>query len=53
MLLCGSDFCWTPAATVAQQVTSLDAAPPPAARDAAHWRVLTTRNAARLFDRTC
>lgn len=51
-LLYGSDFCWTPPSAVARQVASVDAAPPPASSDAAGWRELTTRNAARLFDRT-
>jgi len=50
-LLYGSDFCWTPPAAVARQITSIDTAPPPASRDGADWRALTARNAARLFDR--
>ncbi|MEU6841644.1 amidohydrolase family protein [Streptomyces sp. NPDC046716] len=46
-LLYGSDYCWTPAASVVEQVASVDAAEQPA--DGGTWRDLTTRNAHRLF----
>ena len=45
-LLYGSDYCWTPAAGVAAQIASIDAAPQPADDT---WRALTTRNAQRLL----
>lgn len=48
-LLYGSDFCFTPAMAVAQQLDSLD--DPTVATIASAWRVLTTTNAARfLYD---
>lgn len=47
-LLYGSDYCWTPAAGVDQQVASLAAAGQP---DHDSWRELTTRNAQRLLRR--
>ena len=45
-LLYGSDFCFTPASGVADQIAAIDRAPTPAGES---WRTLTTRNAARLF----
>jgi predicted TIM-barrel fold metal-dependent hydrolase len=48
-LLYGSDYCWTPAAAVAAQIASVDAAAPPA--DGGSWRSLTTANAVRLLPR--
>ncbi|MFB6556108.1 amidohydrolase family protein [Streptomyces sp. NPDC056405] len=47
-LLYGSDYCFTPASGVTEQVDSIEAAPQP---DADTWRALTTRNAGRLFPR--
>ena len=47
-LLYGSDYCWTPAAGVDQQIASLAAADQP---DHESWRELTTRNAQRLLRR--
>ncbi len=47
-LLYGSDYCWTPAAGTAAQVSSVDAASQP---QGGTWRALTTRNAHRLFPR--
>lgn len=48
-VLYGSDYCWTPAASVSDQLTSIDhAAPPP---DGPDWRTLTTENARRMFPR--
>ncbi|WP_428957188.1 amidohydrolase family protein [Streptomyces sp. cg35] len=46
-LLYGSDYCWTPAGSVLDQVASVDAAEQPGTGDT--WRDLTTRNAHRLF----
>lgn len=43
----GSDSCWTPAAVVDAQISSIDAAPAPAGSRS--WRQLTTRNAERLL----
>jgi predicted TIM-barrel fold metal-dependent hydrolase len=40
-VLYGSDYCWTPAAAVGMQVAALD--------EHAHWRALTTANAARFL----
>jgi predicted TIM-barrel fold metal-dependent hydrolase len=48
-LLYGSDYCWTPAAGVSQQIAAIDTAVPP---DNDTWRALTTRNAARLLPLT-
>jgi predicted TIM-barrel fold metal-dependent hydrolase len=48
-LLYGSDYCWTPAAGVGQQVASVDSARQPAGDT---WRALTTRNAERLLRRS-
>ncbi len=45
-LLYGSDYCWTPAAGVSQQIAAIDTAVQP---DNDTWRALTTRNAARLL----
>lgn len=45
-LLYGSDYCWTPAAAVGQQLAAIDAAGQP---DGDTWRALTTRNAERLL----
>ena len=45
-LLYGSDYCWTPAAAVVQQLADIDNAPQ-LADDT--WRALTTRNAQRLL----
>lgn len=42
-VLYGSDYCWTPAAGVLAQVATVDK----------EWRVVTTRNAERLFPRLC
>lgn len=47
-LLYGSDYCWTPAAGVSQQISSIENAAPP---DGDTWRALTTRNAARILRR--
>lgn len=47
-LLYGSDYCWTPAAGVTDQVAALDAADQPSGDT---WRALTTRNAGRLLAR--
>jgi predicted TIM-barrel fold metal-dependent hydrolase len=46
-VLYGSDFCWTPAVAVAQQVKSLDQAPVPTT--ATDWRTLTIVNATRFL----
>lgn len=46
-LLYGSDYCWTPADAALAQVDSVDSAVQPSATGT--WRVLTTRNACRLF----
>ena len=45
-LLYGSDYCWTPAAGVSQQIATIDTAVQP---DIDTWRALTARNAARLL----
>ena len=45
-LLYGSDYCWTPAAAVAAQLTSIDRTTPSAGET---WRALTTRNALLLM----
>jgi predicted TIM-barrel fold metal-dependent hydrolase len=47
-LLYGSDYCWTPAAGTAAQVSSIDLAQQP---NGDSWRALTTRNAGRLLPR--
>lgn len=47
-LLYGSDYCWTPAAGVEQQISSIDTAEQP---DGDTWRALTSRNAHRLLTR--
>ncbi len=44
----GSDFCWTPAAAVANQVASLD----DASDASTNWRTLTSANAIRLLGRS-
>ncbi|WP_411142776.1 amidohydrolase family protein [Streptomyces sp. x-80] len=48
-VLYGSDYCWTPAGSVADQLISIDNAAPPT--DAPDWRTLTTENARRMFPR--
>jgi predicted TIM-barrel fold metal-dependent hydrolase len=45
-LLYGSDYCWTPAAGTAAQISSIDGAQQP---EGDTWRGLTTRNALRLL----
>jgi len=45
-LLYGSDYCWTPAAGTIAQIASVDNTTQP---DDDTWRLLTSRNAARLF----
>lgn len=47
-LLYGSDYCWTPAGGVAEQIASIDGAHRP---DGDTWRGVTTRNARRLIPR--
>jgi 6-methylsalicylate decarboxylase len=46
-LVYGSDYCWTPAPSVAQLARDLDAAAPPIS--APDWRTLLRRNADRLL----
>ena len=48
-VLHGSDFCWTPAASVGAQIASIDGAVQPAA--GLTWRELTGGDARRLFPR--
>jgi predicted TIM-barrel fold metal-dependent hydrolase len=47
-ILYGSDYCWTPAGAVAQQIASIDTADQP---PAITWRALSSENAARLLNR--
>lgn len=47
-LLYGSDFCFTPAAGVADQIASIATAPEP---PSGGWLALTSRNATELFDK--
>ncbi|MDT5349967.1 MAG: 6-methylsalicylate decarboxylase, partial [Mycobacterium sp.] len=42
-ILYGSDFCWTPAAVVGQQITLLDDDP------ATDWRTVTSANAQQFL----